>query len=87
MRCCSLRHHSAELASRPTLNLAMVATTEEIGQEVVRTLVGAIGLVLAVPVTTLIAVWMVPRGIPDDAEPHDGGPGYAGRRVAAPDHG
>ncbi len=75
------------LVSAYQQNLAMVATTEEIGQEVVRTLVGAIGLVLAVPVTTLIAVWMVPRGIPDDAEPHDGGPGYAGRRVAAPDHG
>ncbi len=70
------------LVSAYQQNLATVVTTEEIGQEVVRTLVGAIGLVLAVPVTTLIAVWMVPRGIPDEVEPS-----YAGRRVAAPDHG
>jgi uncharacterized membrane protein len=35
---------------------ADIATSEQIAQEVVRTLVGAIGLVLAVPVTTLIAV-------------------------------
>ena len=50
------------LVSAYQQNLVMVATTEQIGQEVVRTLVGAIGLVLAVPVTTLIAVWMVPVG-------------------------
>lgn len=35
---------------------ADIATSEQIAQEVVRTLVGAIGLVLAVPVTTAIAV-------------------------------
>ncbi len=35
---------------------AEIATSEQIAQEVVRTLVGAIGLVLAVPVTTAIAV-------------------------------
>lgn len=37
-------------------SLTQFATTDQIGQEVVRTLVGAIGLVLAVPVTTAIAV-------------------------------
>lgn len=42
--------------------LAEMATTEEIGQEIVRTLVGATGLVLAVPITTLIAVLLAPRG-------------------------
>jgi len=42
---------------RPLLE---VATTEQIAQEVVRTLVGAIGLVLAVPITTAIAVWLAP---------------------------
>lgn len=42
---------------RPLLE---VAVTEQISQEVVRTLVGAIGLVLAVPVTTLIAVALAP---------------------------
>jgi uncharacterized membrane protein len=60
------------LVSAYQQNLAMVATTEEIGQEVVRTLVGAIGLVLAVPITTLIAVWLVPQV--DDVQ--------VGRRVA-----
>lgn len=37
-----------------------VAVTEGIAQEIVRTLVGAIGLVLAVPITTAIAVWLAP---------------------------
>jgi len=41
--------------------LAEVATTEEVGQEIVRTLVGAIGLVLAVPITTVLAVFMAPK--------------------------
>jgi uncharacterized membrane protein len=40
--------------------LIQVATTEQVAQEIVRTLVGAVGLVLAVPVTTAIAVWLVP---------------------------
>ena len=44
--------------------LAEMATTEEIGQEIVRTLVGATGLVLAVPITTAIAVLLAPRGEP-----------------------
>ena len=34
----------------------------EIGQEVVRTLATSIGLVLAVPITTLIAVVTLPPG-------------------------
>ncbi len=41
--------------------LAEVATSEVIGQEIVRTLVGAIGLVLAVPITTALAVLMAPK--------------------------
>ena len=41
--------------------LAEMATTEQLAQEIVRTLVGAIGLVLAVPVTTAIAVWLAPK--------------------------
>ncbi|WP_313406555.1 YibE/F family protein [Aeromicrobium sp.] len=41
-------------------SLLEVAVTEGIAQEVVRTLVGAIGLVLAVPITTAIAVWLAP---------------------------
>jgi uncharacterized membrane protein len=42
---------------RPLLE---VAVTEQVAQEVIRTLVGAIGLVLAVPFTTAIAVWLAP---------------------------
>ncbi len=48
------------LATAYQRGLAEIATTEEIGQEIVRTLVGAIGLVLAVPITTLFAVWLAP---------------------------
>ncbi|MCU1679096.1 MAG: YibE/F family protein [Frankiales bacterium] len=48
------------LATAYQRGLADIATTEEIGQEIVRTMVGAIGLVLAVPVTTLFAVWLAP---------------------------
>ncbi len=43
-------------------SLAQVATTEEIGAEVARTLVGAIGLVLAVPITTAFAALLAPSG-------------------------
>lgn len=41
-------------------SLLDVAVTEQIAPEIVRTLVGAIGLVLAVPITTGIAVWLAP---------------------------
>lgn len=41
--------------------LLNVATSEQLAQEIVRTLVGAIGLVLAVPITTLIAIQLAPR--------------------------
>jgi len=63
-----------------------MATTEEVGTEVARTLVGAIGLVLAVPLTTLIAALLAPApssgrppihagepGTPPDATPPAGG--------------
>ncbi len=65
--------------------LAEMATTEQIAQEIVRTLVGAIGLVLAVPVTTAFAVALAP-GPDEDREPvgdrpDDGGP--ASRRSAS----
>ena len=46
------------LYDRPFLDLL---ATEEIGQEVVRTLATSIGLVLAVPLTTAIAVVTLPR--------------------------
>jgi uncharacterized membrane protein len=50
-------------------SLGTMATTEEIGTEIVRTIVGAIGLVLAVPITTAFAVLMAPKG----ADEHDDG--------------
>lgn len=49
--------------------LLQVATTEQISQEIVRTLVGAVGLVLAVPATTAIAVALAPHATADDVEP------------------
>ncbi|AXT85748.1 YibE/F family protein [Aeromicrobium sp. A1-2] len=59
--------------------LAEMATTEEIGTEIVRTLVGAIGLVLAVPVTTLFAVWLAPKATePDQLEIVTAGGSHAG---------
>lgn len=64
--------------------LAETATTERIAQEVVRTLVGAIGLVLAVPATTAIAVGMAPQPARrDTAVWSQQGGGYVGRRRAA----
>lgn len=52
-------------------DLGQMATTEEIGQEIVRTLVGMIGFVLAVPMTTLCAVALAPP--PLEEEPATGG--------------
>ena len=49
------------LANAYQRRLTELATTEQIAQEIVRTLVGSIGLVLAVPITTLFAVWLAPR--------------------------
>jgi uncharacterized membrane protein len=63
--------------------LVEMATSEQIGQEIVRTLVGAIGLVLAVPITTGLAVFMAPTPEDDPFErtnlpgSHAGRPGPA----------
>lgn len=72
------------LATAYQRGLADIATTEEIGQEIVRTLVGAIGLVLAVPITTLFAVWLAPPRTEEPAPASSRGShaGPAGRRVA-----
>src|SRR3546814_16297115 len=43
-------------------NLTDVAAGELVAVEIVRTLVGSIGLVAAVPVTTGLAAWVVTRG-------------------------
>jgi uncharacterized membrane protein len=57
------------LYDRPVLDLL---STEAIAEEVVRTLASGIGLVLAVPVTTAIAVQTVagPRAVPDGGHRH-----------------
>lgn len=54
--------------------LAEMATTEQIGEEIVRTLVGAIGLVLAVPITTAFAVMMAPEARPSSDSAHEVAP-------------
>jgi uncharacterized membrane protein len=59
------------LYQRPLLDLL---GTEEIAAEVVRTLVSAIGLVLAVPITTAIATLTVSTG--PRPEPHEDSPYY-----------
>jgi uncharacterized membrane protein len=43
-----------------------VVTSEVVAQEVVRTLVGSIGLVASVPVTTALAAYIASRGTPSD---------------------
>ncbi len=49
--------------------LTEVAQGELVAVEVVRTLVGSIGLVAAVPLTTALAAWVVTRGDAAPAEP------------------
>ncbi|WP_248583266.1 YibE/F family protein [Nocardioides sp. InS609-2] len=46
------------------LPVSVLLTTEEIGEEIVRTLASGMGLVLAVPLTTAIAAMTVPREQP-----------------------
>lgn len=52
--------------------LGVTLTSSDIAEEVVRTLVGSIGLVLAVPLTTLIGAWVVAgRSLAEDDARHD----------------
>ncbi len=60
-----------DLYARP---LGQVLTTGEIAEEVVRTLVGGIGLILAIPLTTAIAAVVVTAGGRASAPPTDGVP-------------
>ena len=68
------------LYDRPLLELL---GTEGIGEEVVRTLAGAIGLVLSVPLTTGIAVLVTGAATPggEDPAPAPGAPPGRGRRL------
>jgi uncharacterized membrane protein len=69
------------LYNRP---LGETLTSAELSEEVIRTLVGSIGLVLAIPVTTLIAVLVVKAtgirtaGHPEPALPASGAAGERG---------
>jgi uncharacterized membrane protein len=49
--------------------LGQLVTSEQIAEEVVRTLVGSIGLVLAVPLTTALAALVVTQGTPRRGAP------------------
>ncbi|MCU1376373.1 MAG: YibE/F family protein [Actinomycetia bacterium] len=53
--------------TQSNLQLRHILTSEVIAVEVVRTLVGSIGLIASVPITTAIAAWVVTRG--DDPGP------------------
>ena len=55
------------LFSLANRDLGDVLTGEVIAQEVVRTLVGSIGLVASVPITTALAAWVVTRPQANDA--------------------
>ncbi|WP_243640201.1 YibE/F family protein [Streptacidiphilus pinicola] len=46
-----------------------VATSEIVAEEVVRTLVGSIGLIASVPLTTALAAFVASRDVPDVTEP------------------
>lgn len=69
-------------AALPTLIIVMLydrplgeaLTSSELSEEVIRTLVGSVGLVLAIPVTTLIAVLVVKATGIRGAQLSDGGP-------------
>jgi uncharacterized membrane protein len=52
-------------------SLADILTFEEISQEIVRTLVASIGLVLAIPLTTAITAALVPRSSPLPTDHND----------------
>ncbi|HVF19728.1 MAG TPA: YibE/F family protein, partial [Mycobacteriales bacterium] len=54
------------LFSLANRDLGDVLTGEVVAQEVVRTLVGSVGLVASVPITTGLAAWIVTRSAAED---------------------
>ncbi len=58
--------HFTNMSIEATINQEIFAT------EIVRTMVGSIGLILAVPLTTLISVWMLRKGKPSDTKVSEG---------------
>lgn len=65
-------------------SLTQVVNTETVAEEVVRTLVGSIGLVASVPITTALAAWVVTSGRRTkpgrDPEPVEEEPSYVAPR-------
>lgn len=59
------------LYDQPVLNWL---TQEDLSIEIVRTITSGIGLVFAVPVTTLIAVWLLPQAVPHRPDPRTASP-------------
>ena len=57
------------LFTQSGLAMGDVLTTETVAVEVVQTLVGSIGLVASVPLTTALAAWVVTRAAAEDREP------------------
>ncbi len=56
------------LFSTPPIQPLMTINTEVFAAEIIRILIGSIGLVLAVPITTAISVWMLVKPISADIE-------------------
>uniref|UniRef100_A0AAU2A3V4 YibE/F family protein n=1 Tax=Streptomyces sp. NBC_00093 TaxID=2975649 RepID=A0AAU2A3V4_9ACTN len=65
-------------------SVGTVANSELVAEEIVRTLVGSIGLVASVPVTTLLAALMVSADRPGTASPAAGAATGAGPGTPAP---
>jgi uncharacterized membrane protein len=74
------------LLTQSGLAFGDVLTTETIAVEVVQTLVGSIGLVASVPLTTALAAWLVtlPGRHPNTDDTFDAGPGPQPRPVPEP---
>ncbi|MDQ4025529.1 MAG: YibE/F family protein [Actinomycetota bacterium] len=68
------------VSNRP---LTQVVNTETVAEEVVRTLVGSIGLVASVPITTALAAWVVTSGRRAEPEPESEN-GQEGPEYVAP---
>ena len=58
------------VSNRP---LGQIVNTETVAEEVVRTLVGSIGLVASVPITTALAAWVVTSGRGGGRDADEGG--------------
>ena len=65
-------------------SLGEVATSQDVATEIVRTLVGSIGLVASVPVTTAVAALVARREEPDDGTGRGASPRRRSRGRAAP---